>query len=113
MTPEHAAWIRQHVIPRRVHDSTGEFLLHHCACQYGPSGWCEVGKCDRCAHRTQPEFYAKAAPETHVLAAGDASVLTPVWLIPTACRWRCPCTCHQAGTAEDRGLLFDFTEVRP
>jgi hypothetical protein len=124
--PEQAAWVRENALPTRIlrglgaqTDGIGDFLLHHCACQYGPSQYCGMGKHDRCAHRTQPDFYNQDTPETYLVGRStkedgktiQGGVLMPVWLAGRACRWRCSCPCHQPDTAQDRGLLFDLEAV--
>ncbi|AIV35565.1 DUF6248 family natural product biosynthesis protein [Streptomyces sp. CCM_MD2014] len=120
MDPGHGQWVHDHVLPTRVLARAGEartlgdLFLTRCACQYGPSGRCHAGQHDRCAHRSQPDFYDAGFPESYLLSrrtdGGHAPVLAEVWPAGHACRWRCSCPCHNPDpeAAQDRGLLFDI-----
>ncbi|MET9819612.1 DUF6248 family natural product biosynthesis protein [Streptomyces sp. NPDC006355] len=120
MAPAHGAWVREHVLPTRVRAraadarTLGDLFLTRCACQYGASGHCHVGRHDRCAHRLDSRFYDVGFPESYLLSrrtdGGHATVLAEVWPAGRPCRWRCSCTCHNPDpeSAHARGLLFDL-----
>jgi hypothetical protein len=104
MTPDEAAWVRQHVWTKPMASALAPIDV--CPCAYGPSTWCLHGSCAEC---TQPE--AVAFPETHVTdkagrvlhAAGFRESHPMVWLADRVCRWRCSCDCHATASAAPMG----------
>ncbi len=116
MTPQEAVWVREHVwtgVMRKEHRSTPAFFAS-CPCLYGKSWHCQHGKCLEC-HRAAPlrspegyitnkreEVLSFSAPYQHPHETATGAHPTRnamVWLADRACRWVCPCTCHQ-GDAE-------------
>ena len=55
MTPDQAAWVREHVFTPGMRKEYGEVpgFYEVCACQYGTTTWCRVDKHGRC-HRATP-----------------------------------------------------------
>lgn len=127
MTPEQAAWVREHVWPKAMAGSLAPTDV--CPCQYGPSTWCLHGVCHRCEPADAVPFPETCitdkaglvrsfavSPYTHptVSAAGSSrSVYAMVWLADRVCRWACPHDCHQAPSAPLRAVeqLDLFAEV--
>lgn len=102
MTPDQAAWVRKHVLPRTLVETQGSFL-HRCACQKGNSEPCRAGRHGDCAHHKHARYYAQGQAETNFgRSYSPWSVTWPgfisvdVWLADRVCAWRCPCDCHTA-----------------
>lgn len=111
-TAVEAEWIRDHALTKAIRRD----LVPMCSCQYGPSGHCDMGQHDKCAHTrlTYPPD-----PETYIVNRLDQVLHVPdvfthplasitgrrphreaqVWLADRACRWQCPCTCHTTPVA--------------
>lgn len=112
LTPEAAAWIREHAWKARMRATYAEVpgFFTTCACQHGPSTWCATGKCGNCHRGTplreyaavicwpgdRPAYFAEPyRHETGVSATGPRyEHLAMVWLADRVCRWVCPHDCH-------------------
>lgn len=112
MPADHAEWIREHVWPKGMRKTFAEvpgFYLH-CACQYGTTHWCRIGKHTKC-HRATPmpshegfllklggthpaKFAAPLFHRTPTATGGHRMSDAQVWLADRVCLWLCPCTCH-------------------
>ena len=123
MTPEEAAWIREHVwtpAMRKTHrDVPG--LLGTCPCQWGPTSWCQHGDCDRCRRGVplpSPAGYvcgrdgetplALAQPYEHRAPSATGRHQTSLalfWYADRICAWRCPHECHNG---IGQGALFNL-----
>jgi hypothetical protein len=79
-----------------------------CRCQWGPSGTCRSGRHDRCQRTVGWERHGSPGPETHIVSRRGWVALTPVWRAGRACRWLCPCWCHEQVQA-----LFPAPPGRP
>lgn len=119
MPADAAEWVREHVWSGRMRETFREvpgFYLA-CACQYGLTTLCRIGKHDEC-HRATPlpdnetsvldsaerQRYFKK-PYRHLVrtsATGPQRTRDAlVWLADRVCRWLCPCECHLAGKQMD------------
>lgn len=123
MTPTEAAWVRENVwtaAMRKTHrDVPGD--LAACACQYGLSGHCRNGDCERCPRGVPlpspigyvcrrggevPAVFAGSYEHPHATATGRvATSLATVWYADRLCRWLCPCDCHRRTHGEQRALF--------
>ena len=114
MTPDAAAWVREHVwtgaMRKTFREVPGFYLT--CACQWG-NGPCRpssgLPRHDACHLGTPIWDYetiigtkggigvtAFAEPYRHPTASATGwhrSHLAMVWLADRACRWACPCNC--------------------
>lgn len=96
MTPDQAAWVRDHAIPTDTLTSLSHGGgLRTCPCQHGTHGWCAEDAHGRC-----PVQYSTGQPETYILRP-DGTVATwpggrpaAVWLADRCCFWHCSCPCH-------------------
>lgn len=128
MTPDQAAWVREHVWPpswlRQYREMPGPFT--HCACQRPPSIPCQRGDHHACRHDGHPvnetviatsrgraarfpEPYGHRTPAGRYgrrLAYGTNDVAW-VWLAGPPCREICTCVCHRLHPA------LSPTAVRP
>ncbi|CAL9665844.1 hypothetical protein SUDANB145_07156 (plasmid) [Streptomyces sp. enrichment culture] len=99
MTPDQAAWVRQHVLaPRDIPPADSE-----CPCQ-GRSNACEHGRHDDCGH---DQWVAWGGYEAETVigrgygpfpcegAFGLDRGTATVYLADRQCRHRCNCHCHQ------------------
>lgn len=111
MTPEQAAWVREHVwepIRLRNHNHIPSTTFE-CACQGPPSVECQMDRHTRCRHdrHTMNETvihtsHARAArlPDTYEHQSPVSSGrndLAWVWLAGEPCREICTCACHRPG----------------
>jgi hypothetical protein len=116
MPAETAAWIRDHVWTAAMRrDTTGRDA---CACQYGPTGHCQAGHCEKCPRGVPLPSWETvicgrdgvspcAFPEPFEHKTGTSATgpryefLAMVWLADRACRWVCSCPhgCHARETA--------------
>lgn len=87
-----AAWIRDVVLTLTYRRSTGGIL--RCPCQGSASGHCQNGHHDQCPRTRGWHRHGQPDPETYVVSRSGGA-LTPVWRAGRACRWLCPCSCHQ------------------
>ncbi|MDF5758586.1 DUF6248 family natural product biosynthesis protein [Spongiactinospora sp. TRM90649] len=133
MTPEQAAWVREHAwtTPMRKNLRDTPAFYTTCHCQAGLSHWCspEVDQHARC-HRGSPLTTWEglicdrtgvhpvrfAEPFDHPTAPGAAGEprrerLAVVWLADRVCRWICPCTCHQAARRVARKVRYEVVEL--
>lgn len=119
LSADAAEWIREHAWTGRMREIFREvpgFYLA-CACEYGITHGCSVGKHSKC-HRST----ALPSSETVICASGGhvrafrkpfrhksrTSATGPrktsaadVWHADRVCRWLCPCGCHMAGKQLD------------
>lgn len=124
MTPDEAAWVREHVWTQAMRKTHREVPLyaHTCACQSGLTSWCQHGQCDRC-HRGTPQ----PGPAGYVCGGGGGQTVlgfaepyehptlsatgwhksydAMFWLADRICRWLCPHDCHDG---VGQGSLFDL-----
>ena len=117
MTPEQAAWVREHAWPTRRRDNYAHAAAHPelaaedygCVCLLGrPCYWCETGRHHEC-RGTGPKVSATFLLESDGLSTfrtPDHRVVN-VWLGDRTCRAMCSCHCRRS--AHERGLLFDLT----
>lgn len=113
MTPEQAAWVREHAwtkaMARTFQESPGFYLK--CACQRGTTWYCANGKCGRC-HRAKPGppdwedvicdktgnrplYFATPYQHPTPSITGDRRErVAQVWLADRTCRWVCSCPHH-------------------
>jgi hypothetical protein len=114
MPPDAAEWVRENVWTGRMRETFREvpaFFLA-CACQYGITHWCRIGKHTKC-HRETPLPDNETAigsgadhrlhfknPYRHMVCTGATgprwSREALVWLADRVCRWVCPCSCHHS-----------------
>jgi len=97
VAPAAAAWIRTMVLPAAYLASTGDPAV--CPCQYGPSGHCAKGRCEKCPRTWGWPRHGQADPDTYISSrSGGAWAVVPgptaLWRAGPACRWLCPHTCH-------------------
>lgn len=123
MTPEQAAWVRQHAWTKKMRHTYAETpgFYTSCACQYGLTSWCQHDKHGRC-HRAKPltshetvicwrgdrpaYFLEEFTHKTEDATGWKRSRLAMVWLADRVCRWVCPCGCHTAPAAPEQLGLF-------
>lgn len=118
MNRTEAAWVRDNAWTRQIHKDHSNDYYAVCPCQYGPTGWCQAGNersCGHCAGHTvvSPDTYVTNA-RSQVLSwriKGARSMVAAVWRVGRACRWRCPCACHQAPPEPAQLALFGLDEV--
>ncbi|GAA1765769.1 DUF6248 family natural product biosynthesis protein [Streptomonospora arabica] len=104
MTPEEAAWVREHAWMGQLQREYAALpgVTHTCTCQFGPTGHCGVGQHDQCqstAWEPKPETYVTDGKGS-VRYFADPREPARVWLAPTACGWLCPCGCHRPAVAD-------------
>ncbi|MFI6228913.1 DUF6248 family natural product biosynthesis protein [Micromonospora echinospora] len=92
-----AAWIRNTVLPAGYLASIPNPAI--CPCQGSASGHCQTGECMRCPRTWGWHRHGQPEPETHItnsrgLIAHARGVYAAVWRAGRACRWLCPCLCH-------------------
>lgn len=127
MPDDTAAWIRGNAWRKPMRKDYAEHAgyIHHCACQWGVTTWCEVGNHKKCVGGLKPRRTTETAitsrgggcavlpePYRHLV---DTSATRPkreqyalVWLADRVCRWACPCTCHSRTAYEE--LLRQLAE---
>lgn len=114
MTPQEAAWVREHVwtgAMRKTHRDVPAFFTR-CLCQSGPSTWCQMDRHDRCHRATdlpaceayitnsveQVAYFGEAYGHPTLSATGwHYERAAMVWLADRVCRWVCPCECGHDG----------------
>ena len=115
MSPDQAAWVREHVwtgAMRKTYREVPGFYLA-CACQSGLSHYCTHGACGKC-HRAEPgppSYEDLICDRTgsypvHMAEPYEHPTQTitgprrlrdaMVWHADRTCRWICPHTCHAA-----------------
>ncbi|WP_031166024.1 DUF6248 family natural product biosynthesis protein [Streptosporangium roseum] len=118
MTPDQAAWVREHAWPKAMLKAHNEHpgATSHCACQWGGgsclSAWkprhdtCHIGVplpvCETYIVTRTGGVAGFAEPYRHpsVSATGWHRVATAmVWLADRLCAWACPCDCGHLGPA--------------
>lgn len=97
MSPDAAAWVRDHVLTPTYRANTVDPA--RCPCQWGPSGHCLAERHDRCPRTQGWERHGQPSPDTWItdaqgMVAHAPGVTAAVWRAGTPCRWLCPCTCH-------------------
>lgn len=132
MTPDQAAWVREHVWPvlwlRNYEHIPGTFL--NCACQRPPSLPCHAGRHRACLPveypvnetviqnsrllpATFPEPYTHRTPEdrhSFRLMHGRNN-LAWVWLSGTPCREICGCGCHRAAPVASPAAMTESIQL--
>jgi hypothetical protein len=98
--PAHAAWIREHVLPKRYRDDRYyRMTVELCACQWGICGACDRGRHDHCLSAQHAASGRRIeSPEAYIVdRRGFVASGVGVWRATgTPCRYRCPCpTCAQ------------------
>ncbi|MFI6909898.1 DUF6248 family natural product biosynthesis protein [Nonomuraea sp. NPDC050394] len=110
MTPDEAAWVREHAWTERMrHVETTAWPGHYtqCACQRLDCHPCTHNQHNRCtrgprqsregmiADRTGVHPACFAQPYQHVTIDGPPrpTPVAQVWLADRVCRWSCPCPC--------------------
>lgn len=94
-----AAWIRTIVLPAAYLASTYPSSDPSiCPCQYGPSGHCNAGRCEKCPRTYGSDRHGQPWPDTRIIGrdwkvCGHPDVVA-VWRTGPACRWLCPHPCH-------------------
>ncbi|MFD8533857.1 DUF6248 family natural product biosynthesis protein [Streptosporangium canum] len=112
MTPDRAAWVREHAwtagMRKQHRDAPGYYLI--CACQSGPTWHCSNdmhGQCNRATPLTAWEdlicdrtgIYPVHHAEPHhhptpSITGPRRERLAMVYLADRICRWICSCGCH-------------------
>ncbi|HZB28965.1 MAG TPA: DUF6248 family natural product biosynthesis protein [Streptosporangiaceae bacterium] len=124
MTPDQAAWVREHAWTGTMRKEFREVPQAYsiCPCQAGPSTWCKTGQCGRCLRSAPIDIYATvivspagyhpavfAGPYEHPTtdAVGPKYPrIAMVWLADRVCRWVCPHACHSAPVRPEQLGLF-------
>ena len=125
MKADEFAWIREHVwtaAMRKLYAKMPNYVTH-CACQYGTTGCCEMGQCERCHRGTPlpscagyvcgrdgdtPTHFAEPYAHPHQTATGrQPTAAAMFWYADRTCRWICPHECHQR-TRGGQSTLFDL-----
>lgn len=126
MTPEQAAWVREHVwtAPMRKRFDFIPANQNRCLCQYGRSHQCGVGReheqCpadDRHWHgliRLPGDRVARfAEPYAHPTDSDEGPQYERaalVWHADRICRWVCPCDCGHPEPAPPEPVQLDLFE---
>lgn len=107
MTPEAAAWVREHVwtdAHRRI-DAASPAFYGMCSCQYGICGACDGSsdqgraRHDMCISRTG-QFRPITVPITWLTDSRCMVVGPALWPAAGACRYTCPCPCTKTDAAQ-------------
>lgn len=65
----------------------GPAAVRDCRCQWGPCGWCQTGRPDRCAHRRGT---ARASQYDGYVLGPDGGVRIGWRRTGAVCTWHCP-----------------------
>lgn len=87
MTPEQAAWVREHAWTAEMRANNPAWRAE-CLCQRS-----KPCRHDRCRADSGPLHETAICDRTGVRLLADAEH-TRVWLADRTCRWRCRCRCH-------------------
>lgn len=125
LTPDEAAWIRDHAWTAAMRHRHAIFPDSACLCQSGRSHMCANGEHDRCDLGALTNFHTlirlpddTPARFPHPYRHPTESDLGPVyersalvWLADRVCRWQCPCGCHTAPPEPVQPVQLDLFGV--